>query len=146
MMTFKERFKVFGDHRQVMRSLEASRDYLGEQAEDSTAKEISDAYDNIQEIIMHASGLYDLINDLAKVVDLDQMIYSKDGHIGNMAEREVMVKQGEEEGHICNRNGCAGEIENNEVDNCSCHLNSPCNACVDAGTSCPICGWDSTDE
>jgi len=43
---------------------------------------------------------------------------------------------------ICNRNGCKGVIVSKPVENCSCHINPPCSACVDAPLYCPECEWE----
>lgn len=53
---------------------------------------------------------------------------------------------GEEEGDQCRRDGCMGILEFGPVENCSCHLHPPCNACVANPLVCPECGWSSDDE
>jgi len=64
-----------------------------------------------------------------------------------MIEKNEYTKEhGYEEGDVCNRDGCKGMIEAAEVENCSCHINPPCSACVDAGFICPDCGWNSEEE
>ena len=50
------------------------------------------------------------------------------------------------EGEICNRNGCDGIIEEHPVENCSCHIVSPCSACVLDRNYCPKCEWEAEDE
>lgn len=48
---------------------------------------------------------------------------------------------GKGEGDICNRAGCKGEMGYTRVDDCSCHINPPCSACVDAPLVCSDCGY-----
>ena len=57
-------------------------------------------------------------------------------------EDEVGVMDGD----ICNRDGCEGILELSHVENCSCHINPPCQACVGRSIVCPVCGYDSADE
>jgi hypothetical protein len=49
---------------------------------------------------------------------------------------------GTEEGEACNRNGCIGVIALTEVENCRCHINPPCSACVNSHFYCPECDWN----
>jgi len=53
---------------------------------------------------------------------------------------------GYEEGDVCNRNGCEGTMEYRQVENCSCHISPPCNACVDNPWVCSECGCTSDEE
>lgn len=53
---------------------------------------------------------------------------------------------GMEEGMICNRDGCTGLMEYPLVENCSCHINPPCNNCVNNELRCSICGKGEDDE
>lgn len=54
---------------------------------------------------------------------------------------------GTETGEMCNREGCAGIIEQYETDSqCSCHIHPPCSYCVDDRHYCPICNWQGIDE
>jgi hypothetical protein len=49
-------------------------------------------------------------------------------------------KHGKEEGHVCNRQGCKGVIQLEDVENCTCHLgHPPCGACVSTALYCPEC-------
>lgn len=48
-------------------------------------------------------------------------------------------KPGEEEGDVCNVDGCTGILQMQPVKNCSCHINPPCSRCVDAPIECPAC-------
>jgi len=50
---------------------------------------------------------------------------------------------GAEEGDRCGRDSCPGTIELAESENCSCHINPPCQSCVEAGLCCPECHWHS---
>lgn len=46
-----------------------------------------------------------------------------------------------EEGDVCPACG-DGKLEYGEVENCSCHLCPPCNACVENPLVCNECGAD----
>lgn len=50
-------------------------------------------------------------------------------------------KRGCEEGACCNRDGCEGMMQNH-VENCACHINPPCAACVNAPLVCDTCGFE----
>ena len=64
---------------------------------------------------------------------------------------------GEEEGKPCNRfpepdedqprgyrpTRCDGTMVYEDVENCSCHINSPCNACVGVRLICDVCGEEA---
>ena len=50
------------------------------------------------------------------------------------------------EGEVCNRDGCDGIIEYEEVENCNCFNSAPCSACVDAKLNCPKCDWERDEE
>lgn len=50
-------------------------------------------------------------------------------------------------GEKCNRNGCAGIIQEHETDNqCSCHINPPCSYCTEDRNYCPECDWQAKDD
>lgn len=53
----------------------------------------------------------------------------------------VQEKHGIEEGDVCGRDGCLGVLEIEQPDNCSCHINPPCEACTNVKLVCPECGW-----
>lgn len=58
------------------------------------------------------------------------------------------VKEGTDEGEVCNRDGCLGIIERDEhfSGGCSCHTgNPPCSFCVDAKLHCPLCDWNEVE-
>jgi len=51
------------------------------------------------------------------------------------------------EGEVCGRSGCAGIIEEKEVDGgCSCHIVAPCSYCETPKEHCPECDWDAQGE
>ena len=50
-----------------------------------------------------------------------------------------------EEGARCPVVGCDGRLEYPEVENCSCHVSSPCPACMDNELTCLVCGWTLAD-
>jgi hypothetical protein len=45
------------------------------------------------------------------------------------------------EGDQCPYAGCKGRMGFQPVENCSCHVNPPCGACVDNPLVCLACGW-----
>ena len=49
-------------------------------------------------------------------------------------------KIGTEEGDVCNRDGCTGRMGYPPPEDCSCHINPPCAACVSAELTCEECG------
>ena len=50
-------------------------------------------------------------------------------------------------GEICNRNGCAGIIDEHEKDgSCACHIHPPCSYCTTDTAYCPTCDWSCEDE
>lgn len=50
-------------------------------------------------------------------------------------------------GEICNRNGCAGIIDEHDTEtSCSCHVNPPCSHCNTDRNYCPVCDWQGIDE
>lgn len=53
---------------------------------------------------------------------------------------KVGSEVGTEEGQKCNRGGCDGDMGYHPVENCSCHINPPCSACVDNPLVCLKCG------
>jgi len=46
-----------------------------------------------------------------------------------------------QEGDCCPEERCIGHMYYPDVENCSCHINPPCNACVDRELECDECGW-----
>ncbi|MFC3706327.1 hypothetical protein ACFOOL_16390 [Devosia honganensis] len=64
-----------------------------------------------------------------------------------MTDMTLSTDAGFEAGHICNRNGCAGIIEQHDSDGCcSCHINPPCGHCTTPREFCPVCDWDAKDD
>lgn len=53
---------------------------------------------------------------------------------------------GLEGGAVCNRDGCKGIMEYIRQGACSCHINPPCSACVEAPLMCPLCGAEVEQE
>jgi hypothetical protein len=52
------------------------------------------------------------------------------------------------EGDCCDVEDCVGFLGYEPVKNCSCHINPPCNKCVNNPLVCLHCGWpagESTD-
>ena len=50
------------------------------------------------------------------------------------------------EGESCNRNGCTGDILEEERRSCSCHIAPPCSACTEPRGYCDECGWRERDD
>lgn len=61
-------------------------------------------------------------------------------------EHSIHKSLGTEEGDLCNRGGCPGELEIKPPENCSCHIAPPCGACVNAPLHCPECHWEQSNE
>jgi hypothetical protein len=74
------------------------------------------------------------------------IIPCKDGYIVTHEESGTIIEWGYCEGEPCNRKSCYGVIEENPVENCSCHLNPPCSACTAPRGYCPVCGWEESEE
>lgn len=51
-----------------------------------------------------------------------------------------------EEGTPCNQDGCSGSFKPSPVVGCSCHINPPCSACVNAGYTCDSCGYETAPQ
>jgi len=45
------------------------------------------------------------------------------------------------EGDRCPEDECWGTLGFEEVEGCSCHILSPCNACANNNLVCSECGW-----
>ena len=50
-----------------------------------------------------------------------------------------------EDGGKCPCKDCGGKLVLERVVNCSCHINPPCNACLDRIFICEVCGWSDGD-
>lgn len=60
---------------------------------------------------------------------------------------EENLKIGEEEGDICNRNGCLGTLYEQDIEGgCSCHSNPPCSYCTEPKLACDECDWTLKEE
>ena len=51
-----------------------------------------------------------------------------------------------EEGDVCPVEGCGGIMGYAKVEDCSCHINPPCSACVDNPLRCLKCEWEGEKE
>lgn len=67
---------------------------------------------------------------------LDGDAIAADRHYDRLHE----TGHGEEEGSICNRDGCDGLMDWPEVEGCSCHINPPCGRCENNPLTCDTCG------
>lgn len=57
------------------------------------------------------------------------------------------MNEGYSNGETCNRDGCAGIIDEHEKEGgCSCHINPPCGYCTEPNSFCSTCGWDAKEE
>lgn len=57
----------------------------------------------------------------------------------------IKISFGTEEGEECRRSRCDGILEYEQPRNCSCHLSSPCNSCINVQLFCPECWWSESD-
>ena len=65
----------------------------------------------------------------------------------NFVEKDNMEKKiGIEEGNTCNRDGCQGTMVFEREGACGCHINPPCQNCVDAPLVCDECGTELEEE
>jgi len=51
-----------------------------------------------------------------------------------------------EEGDKCSCTNCMGLMGYDRVENCSCHLNPPCNACYNNPLVCLDCGFNPEED
>jgi len=58
----------------------------------------------------------------------------------------MSIEYGYAEGDVCGRGGCEGVIHVERTEPCSCHINPPCFACVEAPAICNVCGWDERED
>lgn len=57
------------------------------------------------------------------------------------------IELGVIKGEQCNRDGCAGIIDEHEKEgSCSCHINPPCGYCTNDSAFCPVCDWQAGDD
>ncbi|MEL4167297.1 hypothetical protein [Pseudomonas sp. ZS001] len=49
-------------------------------------------------------------------------------------------------GETCHRKGCAGIVKEHAVEDCSCHICSPCGACTSLRGYCEACGWEESED
>jgi hypothetical protein len=59
-----------------------------------------------------------------------------------LEETYAQLQVGIEEGAVCNRR-CDGKMVLPPVENCSCHISSPCGACEDNRPMCSSCGEEA---
>ncbi len=67
----------------------------------------------------------------------------EDNDICSYCLREAYLKTlklGTEENDQCNLDACDGVMVYPPVENCSCHINPPCSACVANILTCDKCG------
>ena len=58
----------------------------------------------------------------------------------------TFANYGVEEGDTCFREWCQGKLAYVRNRSCSCHINPPCSACVDAKLACTKCGFEPEEE
>ena len=51
-----------------------------------------------------------------------------------------------EEGDKCPNDDCDGTLSYQKVENCSCHINPPCQQCANNPLTCDVCGWQENDD
>jgi hypothetical protein len=75
--------------------------------------------------------------------EFDAMYGFAEGLFRKQDDLVKALSAGEEPGERCNREGCAGIIENKTGDeSCSCHIVAPCSKCTGAHCFCPECDWN----
>ena len=60
--------------------------------------------------------------------------------------RDKMKDVNWEEGEKCPDEKCSGYLNFQEPENCSCHINPPCSACMSAELECNVCGIKESDH
>lgn len=50
------------------------------------------------------------------------------------------------EGSDCPKCGAAAAMISGKSEGCSCHINPPCSACINAGCVCGECGFDTAED
>jgi hypothetical protein len=53
---------------------------------------------------------------------------------------------GYEEGEVCGREGCTGNVELESGEGCYCHISPPCGSCTDRKMKCSECDWTERDD
>lgn len=104
-------------------------------------------------------GPKDIMSKIEEIPPYNVAIRTKSSKkiIARIKDRKYLIKAlikqetGIDEGSTCNRSTdkhdhCNGTICIYPVDNCSCHINPPCSACMELRLFCPKCGWEETDE
>lgn len=61
-------------------------------------------------------------------------------------EKAVEPSKGENEGDVCNRNGCDGVLHFPPVADCCCHVSPPCQRCIENELCCTKCDWTPSEE
>lgn len=76
----------------------------------------------------------------------DEVIISHDQSVIFMSQKNfdklASAKVGENEGEVCNRDGCSGLMGFNKVEVCTCFINPPCSRCTDNPLLCLKCGLE----
>lgn len=57
------------------------------------------------------------------------------------------MKEGQDKGEVCNRDGCCGVIDEHEKEgSCYCHISPPCGICTTDTRFCPVCNWEGAND
>jgi hypothetical protein len=56
------------------------------------------------------------------------------------------IARGENEGDVCNRQGCTGELIFDDVEGCTCFISPPCSACVNNPLVCDECSYEPGED
>ena len=80
----------------------------------------------------------------------DEVIISQDQGVIFMSQKIfdklTSAKVGENEGEVCNRDGCSGLMGFNEVEGCNCFISPPCSRCTDNPLLCLKCGLEPEEQ
>lgn len=64
--------------------------------------------------------------------------------ISDYVDSQKSIRNGEEIGELCNRDGCNGVLIEGQKqgDGCYCHKVAPCSYCLQYPIECPECGFN----
>jgi hypothetical protein len=74
-----------------------------------------------------------------------QAVCADCGAVVERREDGAMARPKPEDGGKCPCKDCLGLLALEPVVNCSCHIDPPCNACLDRIVVCKECGWQDGD-
>ncbi len=87
----------------------------------------------------NAGAVVELITEFSKVNKMPEVRKEWPDMLIGMGK----PKEGNEEGDICNRDGCIGIMAYPKSENCSCHISAPCSECTNKVLTCQVCGAEA---